>query len=178
MKKLIVIGVATLAALFVAFGFAPSANAYPQTSCKVTVSAQKVLEGSKLKVTAEAQKVVTDDGLGRSAATTNSWRADFDGVVKTANSEKLNVTFNVPEVDAKTVLTLHVQSTVPGVAEACDQSLNVTVLPDGTSIVPPGNLPNTGGPHLSLLIGGFGLVAAGGVAIRQSRRSPALAHAA
>lgn len=175
MKKLIVIGVTTLAALFVAFGFAPTANAYPQTSCKVSVNAQKVLEGTKLKVNAEATKVVTDDGLGRAAAAPNSWTADFNGITKTSESEKLNVTFDVPDVDSRTVLTLRVQATVPGVADACDQSLNITVLPGSTETNPPG-LPNTGGPRLSLLLGGVGLVLVGGLAIRQSRRE--VAHAA
>jgi len=170
MKKLIVIGVTTLAALFVAFGFAPSANAYPQTSCKVSINAQKVLGGSKLEVRGEAEKVVTDDGLGRAGATTNSWRAEFDGDVKTVDADVLDVTFDVPEVDETTVLTLNVRAVMPGVSEACDQSLNITVQPGDTVIEPPGNLPNTGGPRLSLLIGGLGLVAAGGVAIRQSRR--------
>lgn len=170
MKKLIVIGVTTLAALFVAVGFAPSANAYPQTSCKVTISAQKVFEGTKLDVSAQAQKVVTDDGLGRAAATTTSWTAEFNGVTKKVTADTLDVTFNVPEVEAKTVLTLHVQALMPDVTEACDQSLNITVLPGGTDVSPPGTLPNTGGPRLSLLFGGLGLVAAGALAIRQSRR--------
>lgn len=170
MKKLIVIGVTTLAALFVALGFAPSANAYPQTSCKVTINAQKVFGGTKLEVTAEAMKVITDDGLGRAAATTTTWTAEFNGVTKNVEADTLDVTFDVPEVDAKTVLTLNVQAVVPDVTEACDQSLNITVLPGGTEVSPPGTLPNTGGPRLSLLFGGLGLVGAGALAIRQSRR--------
>ncbi|MCX6394882.1 MAG: LPXTG cell wall anchor domain-containing protein [Propionibacteriales bacterium] len=175
MKKLIVIGVTTLAALFVAFGFAPSANAYPQTSCKVTINAQKVFGGTKLKVSAEAQKVVTDDGLGRAAVDTTSWIAEFNGVTKTAQSDSFAATFNVPEVDAETVLTLRVQAMMAGVTPACEQSLNITVLPGSAVVTPPGGtLPNTGGPHLSLLIGGLGLVAAGSIAIRQSRRSTPL----
>lgn len=176
MKKLIVLGVSALAAVFVVFGFTPSANAYPQTSCKVTLSAQKVVGGSVLSVTGEAQTVVTDDGLGRAAATTNDWRAEFNGVVKNRDADVLNVNFDVPEVDAETVLTLNVRAIMPGVTEACEQSLDITVLPGGTEVDPPGGLPNTGGPHLSLLIGGFGLVAAGGLAIRQSRRVNAGAH--
>ncbi|RZI94280.1 MAG: hypothetical protein EOO67_04945, partial [Microbacterium sp.] len=126
MKKLIVIGVTTLTALFAVLGFAPSANAYPQTSCKVSINAQKVFEGTKLHVTGEVQKVVTDDGLGRAAATTNSWIAEFNGETKTTESDSLDVTFDVPEVDAKTVLTLHVQAIMPDVTDGCDQSLNIT----------------------------------------------------
>lgn len=170
MKKLIVIGVTTLAALFVALGFAPSANAYPQSSCKVTINAQKVFEGTKLEVTGEAQEFITDDGLGRASATTTTWTAEFNGVTKTSESDTLNVTFDVPEVEAKTVLTLNVQAIMPNDRATCEQSLNITVLPGGTEVNPPGGLPNTGGPRLSLLFGGLGLVGVGALAIRQSRR--------
>lgn len=171
MKKLIVIGAMTLAAMFVAFGYAPSANAYPQSSCKVSVNAQKVLEGTKLKVTGSAQEVITDDGLGRVAADTTQWVAEFNGETKTQSANNLNVTFDVPEVDAETVLTLRVEAVMPGQTEACAQNLNITVQPGGTDVTPPGTLPNTGGPRLSLLIGGLVLVGAGSLAVRQARRT-------
>lgn len=180
MKKLIVIGATALAAMFVAIGYAPSAQAYPQTSCKVTLNAQKVLSGSKLHVTAEAQTVVTDDGLGRVAAEPNKWTATFNGETRNVTADVLDVTFNVPEVTQKATYQLVVQSIMPGVTAACGQTLDIVVEPGSTSVSPPGgHLPNTGGPHLSLLIGGLGLIGAGGVAIRQSRRTrPLGSHAA
>lgn len=179
MKKLIVIGATALAAWFLAIGYAPSAHAYPQTSCKVTLNAQKVLSGSKLHVTAEAQKVVTDDGLGKAAAAPNQWHAEFNGETRDVSSEALDVTFDVPEVAETTTYQLVVQTTMPGVSDPCSQTLDIVVEPGSTVVEPPGGLPNTGGPHLSLLIGGLGLVVAGGVAIRQSRRTSRMgAHAA
>lgn len=179
MKKLIVIGATALAALFLALGYAPSAQAYPQTSCKVDLNAQKVLSGSKLHVTAEAQTVVTDDGLGKVAAVPNKWHAEFNNETRDVTADVLDITFDVPEVTERTTFQLVVQSIMPGVTAACGQTLDIVVEPGSTSVAPPGHLPNTGGPHLSLLIGGFGLVAAGGVAIRQSRRTRTLgSHAA
>ena len=172
MKKLIVIGATALAALFVVLGYASSAQAYPQTSCKVTLNAQKVLSGSKLHVTAEAQKVVTDDGLGRVAAVPNKWHAEFNGETRDVTADVLDVTFTVPEVTQTATYKLVVQSIMPGVTAACGQTLDIVVQPGGTSVSPPGgHLPTTGGPHLSLLIGGLGMVVAGGFAVRQSRRT-------
>lgn len=171
MKKLIVIGVMTLAAMFVALGVAPSANAYPETSCNVTVDAQKVESGTKLKVHGESQLVVTDDGLGRAAAPGTTWTATFNGDTVTKTSDEFNTTFAVPEVSTETVLTLTVKAKMTGATDACEKSLNITVRPDGTLVNPPDDqLPNTGGPRMILLIAGLGLVVAGGVAIQQSRK--------
>jgi LPXTG-motif cell wall-anchored protein len=179
MKKLIVIGVLTLAAGFAALGVAPSASAYPETSCNVTVSAQKVDSGSALKVHAESQTVTTDDGHGRVAATTVHWRAEFDGTVKQANADVFNTTFDVPKVTEKTVLVLTVNAVMPDATTTCEKSLNITVLPGGTTVSPPGShLPNTGGPRMILLIGGLLLVGAGAVTVRQSRRRHEGARAA
>lgn len=169
MKKLIVIGATTLAALGVALGVAPSANAYPETSCNVTVDAQKVESGSKLTVDADSTLIVTDNP--RAAVAGTKWRAEFDGNVRTATADHFTTTFPVPKVTAKTVLVLTVQAIMPDATTTCEKTLNITVLPGGTDVVPPDHhLPNTGGPRLALLVAGIGLVLVGGVAIQQARR--------
>ena len=170
MKKLIVIGVTTLAAMFVALGVAPSAHAYPETSCNVTVNAQKAESGTILKVHATSQQITTDDGLGRAAADSVSWRAEFNGVVREANTDVFDTTFTLPKVSSETSFLLTVQAVMPDASTTCEKSLNITVVPGGTTLVPPEELPNTGGPRMILLVAGLGLVAMGGVAIRQSRR--------
>lgn len=169
MKKLIVIGATTLAALGVALGVAPSANAYPETSCNVTVDAQKVESGTKLKVEGDSALVVTDSP--RASVAGAQWRAEFNGVVRTATADHFTTTFPVPKVSTKTVLVLTVQAVMPDATTTCEKMLNITVLPSGTDVVPPDHhLPNTGGPRLALLFAGIGLVLAGGVAIQQARR--------
>lgn len=173
MKKLMVIGLTAFAAVCLSLGYAPSAQAYPELSCNVTVDAQKVDSGSTLKVHAESQQVSTEVPRA-SAADSIQWTADFNGVTKTSNADVFDTTFKVPTVTAETVLTLHVKAVHPGASSTCEKSLDITILPGGTVVSPPGTLPNTGGPRMIFLIAGLGLVAVGGIAIRQSRK----AHAA
>lgn len=171
MKKLAIIGAMILAAMFVAVGVAPSANAYPDVSCNVTVNAQKVNSGAQLKVTATSQQFSTPRLAARAAADAVDWRAEFNGHVHTAHAATFHTTFNVPTVKAEKVITLHVRAVTADGTTSCVKTLNITVEPGGTTVSPPGgHLPDTGGPRLLLLIGGLALVVAGGVAIRQSRK--------
>lgn len=171
MKKLAVIGAMAIAAVCVAIGAAPSAYAYPDLSCNVTVDAQKVSSGSKLEVTASSQQTSTPRlSAHRASADAVDWRAEFNGKVHTAHTDVLHTTFDVPTVDAKTVLVLHVRAVMADGTTTCEKSLDITVSPGSTTVSPPGGLPNTGGPRLILLIGGLALVLGGAVAIRQSRK--------
>jgi len=171
MKKLIAIGATGLIALVMLVGLAPAASAYPETTCNVTVDAQTVASQGKVHVHGTADVIVTDDGLGRTAAgSTVHWVATFNGTTHTADENVLDTTFDVPAVTTTTTFPLHVKAVEPD-DTTCERSVNVTVQPSGTVSPPPGDhMPNTGGPRLILLIAGLGLVVAGAVSIRMSRR--------
>ncbi|HET6153871.1 MAG TPA: LPXTG cell wall anchor domain-containing protein [Marmoricola sp.] len=180
MKKLVVIGVAALAAFIAAIGLAQTASAYPETTCTVTVNAQKILSGSELKVTGTAQQFTTPRHSARLAATTVHWSATFNSVVHEADVNSFATTFKVPSVKAKTVFPLKVTALMPDAATTCQRTLDITVEPSGTNVTPPTGptLPNTGGPRLALLIVGLALVLAGGGAIYTSRRRHGGTHTA
>lgn len=176
MKKLIVMGAITLAAMAVALGAAPTASAYPETSCNVTVNAQKVHAGSQLRVTGTSQE--TTSSSPRLAAASVHWRATFNGVTKTANATVFHATFAVPSEKVQTQILLTVRAVQPDATD-CQKSLNITVLPSGLSVSPPGDhLPNTGGPRLIFLIAGIVLVLGGAGAVWQSRRRSHGGHSA
>ena len=173
MKKLIAIGATGLIALCTLVGLAPSASAYPETTCNTTVDAQTVVSEGKIHVHGTVEVVVTDDGLGRKAAgNTVHWTATFNGETRTADENTFDTTFDVPKVTKKTTFVLHVEAIMPDEKTTCQRNLNITVEPSG-SVSPPGHhphLPDTGGPRMLLLLAGLGLVAVGALSIRLSRR--------
>lgn len=172
MKKLIVIGLTALAAMFVAIAVAPSASAYPELSCNVEVDAQVVDSGETFSATGTSQQIVTDDGLGRSAADAVDWEMTFNGEVRTGQAVTFTQSFQAPEVTATTKFPLTATAVLADGETTCTKTVDITVVPGGTTVVPPGEeLPNTGGPRMALLFAGLGLVLAGGVAIRQSRKA-------
>lgn len=171
MKKLIVIGATACAALFLALSVVPSAQAYPEQSCNVTVDTQKANAGATLRVTGTTQEFTTDDGSGRASAAGTKWRAKFNGVVKTGTADVFKTSFKFPSVTTETTFLLKVKAVLSD-DTTCEKTLEITAMPSGTVVSPPGDgLPNTGGPRLILLLAGLALVVAGGMAIRQSRKS-------
>jgi uncharacterized surface anchored protein len=174
MKKLIVIGATALATLFVVLGVAPSAQAYPEGSCNLEVSAQTVNSGET--ITATATYTVVDNAARVSALSDTEWVMTFNGDTRTGTGETFTQSFEAPEVTEPTTFPL--KATGTGDAGTCTRTVNVTVLPNGQTVPPKGpHMPNTGGPRLILLIVGLGLVAAGAIAIRQSRKSHDGRHA-
>jgi hypothetical protein len=167
MKKLIVIGVTTLAAMFAVLGVAPSAYAYPETTCNVDVNAQVVNSGESFTATGTSQQFTTPRA---SAAAAVDWEMTFNGEVRTGHAVVFKQKFTAPEVTKKTKLPLTVTAIMADKTTTCTKTVDITILPGNTVIDHP-HLPNTGGPRLMLLFAGFGLVLAGGVAIRQSRKS-------
>lgn len=167
MKKLIVIGLTALVTLFVTIGVAPSASAYPEGVCDLELSAQVVNAGDEITATCSYSIGETDARIA--AASDTTWVMTFNGETRTGTGATFTQTFQAPVVDEKTTFPL--TSVGSNDAGDCSRTVEVTVLPDGTTVLPPGEeLPNTGGPRLALLFAGLGLVLAGGVAIRQSRK--------
>ncbi|RNL62203.1 LPXTG cell wall anchor domain-containing protein [Nocardioides marmoriginsengisoli] len=173
MKKLILIGITTLAALFAMVGLSPSAQAYPETSCNVFVDSQIVKSGATFTATGESQQFTTPRLAARaSAGDPVSWEMTFNGEVRTGKAEVFVQKFKAPVVKKKTTLPLTASAIMPDAKTTCTKTVDITILPGGTTVSPPGDhLPNTGGPQLYLLIAGLVLVVAGGLAIRSSRKS-------
>jgi len=167
MKKLIVIGLTALAGVVASIGVAPAAHAYPEAVCTLVVSAQVVNSGDEITATCSLE---TTDSAGRSAADSDTeWEMTFNGETRTGTGSSFTATFTAPEVSERTELTL-LSVGVNG-ETTCQRTATITVLPAGDQVTPPDDgLPGTGGPRLALLFAGVGLVLAGGVAIRQSRK--------
>lgn len=168
MKKLIVIGLTALAGLVSAIGIAPAAHAYPEAVCTLELSAQIVNSGDEF--TATCSITVTDSAARVSAASDTEWLMTFNGETRTGTGSSFTATFVAPAVTERTELTLSSVGTNGDLT--CQRSAMITIVPAGDQVTPPDDdgLPGTGGPRLALLFAGLGLVVAGGVAIRQSRK--------
>jgi len=166
MKKALLAAAALFVALFVTVGIAPSASAYPELTCNVTVDSQVVNEGDQFTATAEAAVV---ESRVSAEGDDISWVMTFHGATRTGTGAVFQQTFTAPAVDATTKFKL--TATADTAAGTCTHSVDITVLPGGTVVEPPsGGLPNTGGPRLAFLIFGVALVLAGGTAVGVARR--------
>lgn len=168
MKKVLLVATAMFVAVLATVAIAPSASAYPELTCNLTVNAQTVTEGESFTATATAAAVESD---ARAAAEGDdiSWVMTFHGETRTGNGATFSATFTAPDVEDTTDFTLTATATSP--AGTCTRSVDITVLPSGTVVEPPGGgLPNAGGPRLAFLIVGAALVLAGTGAVVTARR--------
>jgi len=169
MKKILLMATMLLAALAATVGLAPSASAYPELTCNLTVEPQVVYAGQTLTATGTAVEI--EKQLRASAAGDDiSWVMTFNGETRTGKGAVFVQKFTAPQVTKSTKLVLTAKST--SAAGSCPHTIAVTVLPGDVVVETPGGqggLPNTGGPRLILLIAGLALVVAGGVAVKRSR---------
>jgi LPXTG-motif cell wall-anchored protein len=165
-KKVLSLVVAALVGLFALVGLAPAAQAYPEGVCDLEVSAQVVNSGES--ITATCTYSVVDNSARKSALSDTTWVMTFNGETRTGTGETFTQTFTAPSVTEPTTFAL--KSTGTGDAGTCSRTVNITVLPDGSVVSPPGDdLPNTGGPNLWILLAGLGLVVAGTAVTLRSR---------
>lgn len=163
MKKALLVAAALFAALFASVATAPTASAYPETTCNLTVDPQTVTEGESFTATGTA---AVTGGTGDEVI---SWVMTFNGDTRTGNGAVFVQTFTAPDVDKTTKLKLTAKATTP--AGTCQHSVDITVQPTGTIVEPPGGgLPNTGGPRLAFLVFGAALLLAGATAVGYARR--------
>lgn len=172
-KKFALLGAVGLAGLVATVGFAGPAQAYPEVIIDLTVDRQLLYGGENFTATATAN-VVCD------------WTLEWNGDSRDKDASSTFVTtYTAPDVTEITKIPLHGTcdyllpdgaTPVTGRAAAgplttWKRTIMITVLPQGSVAPPEGGLPNTGGPHLSLLIGGLGMIAAGGVAVARSKKT-------
>lgn len=168
MKKIGLAAIAVLALVLTSVGLAPSASAYPEVTCDVTVNAQVLHSGERLVVTATAGGTVQAQ---RAAATSDvTWTITWNGITRHGKGSRFVTKFIAPNVSSSKVLTL--ESSMTSASGNCVRSLDITVLPQDI-VSPPnggGHLPNTGGPRLLWLLAGLALVILGGGAAFSARR--------
>lgn len=174
MKKVLLIAVAMIGALLAVVGTSSPASAYPELNCNVTVDAQTVQSGADFVASGSSQQFFTDDGQGRSLADAVTWQITFRDEVRTPSGETFSEKFTAPKVTKVSKFRLTAKAIMPNATATCEHAVDITVVPAGTEVEPPGEeLPNTGGPRLELLFVGLGLLAIGAYAVRRSRRQSA-----
>jgi hypothetical protein len=165
---------AALVALFVgliAFVTVAPVSAYPDLRMSLTVDRDVLYGGQHFTGTATSN-VPCD------------WTLSWNGVTRTHHADDFVTTYTAPIVHQITRIPLHgtcVYVTARAVAPRAlaraaagtatwQRTIVITVLPQGSSVSPPG-LPNTGGPGLAALIFGILLSVAGAVVMLAARRS-------
>ncbi|MBO9522568.1 MAG: LPXTG cell wall anchor domain-containing protein [Nocardioidaceae bacterium] len=173
MKKVLLAAATVLVALFATLGVAPAASAYPELTCNLTVDSQVVNEGDTFTATGTAA-VVEKNARGAAVGDDIHWVMTFNGETRTGAGAVFTQTFTAPNVTKKTVFPLTAKTSSD--AGTCQRTVDITVLPGGAVVEPPGEgpgeggLPNTGGPRLILLIAGILLLLGGSGAVVVARR--------
>jgi len=170
MKKLGLTALAALAAMFALVFAGGAAQAYPDNTLTIHVSATTVTSGHSFTFSA-------------SAPASCSWTASFNGDTKHGSGKSFSGSFTTPSVTKKTVINLTItcdtgNARVSGHAgnalaihtAVTTRSIPITVVPKGGNNSSNGGLPNTGGPSMMILLGGLVLVVAGGGAIAYGRK--------
>jgi LPXTG-motif cell wall-anchored protein len=166
MKKFAVLLTAVMAAAFVLLGPMPSASAYPELTCDLTVDHQVISSGDSFTATGTAAGF--DANNQPVSGSDTHWTYRWNGVTKHRTGLVTSATFTAPQVSQTRKITLTGRTTSP--AGSCQRSIVITVL--AASVAgPTEDLPNTGGPAFMLLVGGLALLLVGGGAVALSRRN-------
>ncbi len=170
MKKFALLLLATLIGVLASVGLAPSAQAYPDAQQNLTVDRQVLYGGEAF--TAFATSNVSCE-----------WTLEWNGDTRVQTSEDFTTTYTAPVVTEITKIPLKGTCRYDTLEEprlsakdaglgTFEKSITITVLPRGSAVSPPadGDLPNTGGPDLWILIAGLASLAAGVAVIRTAKR--------
>lgn len=189
MKKLaLTLGTALGAALIV-LGITPTATAYPEQTCSVSVDRQVVQPQEKFTATGKASGV---DAQGKPLPSSAfRWTFEWNGTTKHGTGATVRVSFRAPK-DAGHPQTITLTARSTSSAGDCERHVDITVT--SSSVSAPGNggqgqaghghsghqavagpshgsiLPSTGGPAFWMLVAGLVLLVGGGGAVAVSRR--------
>lgn len=169
MKKLAVLCITALGAVLLVLGTAPSASAYPDLSCEVTVSPQVLKSGQELTVKGSTP-VAVDAHNQQIADSDIHWTFSWNGETKTRTGRTVSATFTAPQVHKSRTIPLTARNSNP--VSDCVKHFDITVV-GATSVSPPhagSGLPSTGGPTFWLLVAGLVLLLGGGGAVLSTRR--------
>lgn len=168
MKKIAAICIAALGAALFVLGTAPSASAYPEVTCNVTVDHQVIEPGDTFTATGTAQ--VTDARIAndRAAAADITWTFSWNGITKHRTGSPVHASFTAPQVNHTRKITLTARANTP--QGPCVHHIDITVV--GSTVVSPPDdgLPNTGGPAFWILVAALLLLLGGGGVVIASRR--------
>lgn len=169
MKKLAVLCITALGAALLVLGTAPSASAYPDLSCQVTVSRQVLHPGQQFTVTGTTP-VAVDAQNQQIADSAIHWSFRWNGVTKTRTGRTASATFTAPRVTGTRHIPLTARNSNP--VSDCVKHFDITVAAVTVSAPHGGGsgLPGTGGPTFWLLVAGLVLLLGGGGAALSSRR--------
>lgn len=169
MKKLAALCITALGAALLVLGTAPSASAYPEVTCNVTVDRQTVNPGDTITVRGEA-KAIDSSGAPVSSSSIH-WTFSFDGTTKERTGSPVEATFTAPQVTHTRTFTLTARAEAP--QGPCVHTFDITVV--GAVVAAPGgggggHLPSTGGPAFWLLVAALALLLAGGGTVLATRK--------
>lgn len=165
MKKIAILCIAGLSAVLLVLGTAPSASAYPEIKCDVTVDHPTVKPGQTFTATGKAKAV--DKNNKAVPPSELKWTFRWNGVTKNRVGELVHASFTAPEVTKTKKITLTGRVDTP--VGPCVHHIVITVI--GPAVAGPGGgLPGTGGPAFWLLVAGLVLLLGGGGAVAAARK--------
>lgn len=172
MKKLAALCIAALGATLLVLGTSPSASAYPELTCDVTVDRQVVHPGETFTATGKAA-AFDENGMFVDPSSIH-WTFRWNGVTKKRTGAVVHASFTAPQVThARTIRLTARAETAQG---PCVHHIDITV--QAASVAGPtsggggsgGVLPNTGGPVFWILVAALALVLAGGGTVVATRK--------
>jgi len=172
MKKIAALCVAALGAAFLVLGTAPSASAYPDLSCDLSVNRQVVKPGQTFTATGTASGVDANNHVVPDADI--QWTLRWNGVTKHRSGAVVTATFTAPKVARSRTITLTGRANTP--SGTCVRHIDITVA--NSTVAGPtaggggggGLLPGTGGPAFWVLVAALLLLVGGGGAVVAGRR--------
>jgi LPXTG-motif cell wall-anchored protein len=168
MKKLALLCIAALGSALLVLGTAPSASAYPEVTCDVSVDRQVVNPGDNFTATGRA--VALDDQGGLLDGSNVHWTFRWNGVTKLRTGALVHATFTAPEVTHTRTIRLTARAESP--QGECVHHIDITV--GSVDVSAPGGggggLPSTGGPAFWILVAALALLLVGGGTVVVTRK--------
>ena len=166
MKKLALLCIAALGSALLVLGTAPSASAYPEVTCDVSVDRQVLNPGETFTATGTAT-AINDQGNVVDPSNIH-WSFRWNGVTKLRTGTPVHATFTAPEVTHTRKITLTARAETP--QGPCVHHIDITVV--AAEVSPPGGggLPGTGGPAFWILVAALALLLVGGGTVVVTRK--------